>query len=307
MIIKVKNLIEDLKLEILVQGEEDSLIYHSDINRPGLQFAGFYNYFANSRVQIVGMAEWSYIEDMSSELRIERLSEFFQFKTPCVIMSRGLEPQKELIECAKANKRWLLRTNTISTGLISKLMNYIDDKLAPETRLHGVLMDVYGIGILITGESGVGKSETALELIKRGHRLVADDAVEIREIQGILKGEAPYITHGMIEVRGLGIMDITSLYGLSSVLNSKTVHLMIALEQWKEENEQGYDRLGIDDKYVEILNVPVRKIILPIRPGRNLAVIIEAAAANYRYSVNSKITPVDVINKRIFEGALNEN
>jgi HPr kinase/phosphorylase len=297
MAVTIENLIEDLKLEIIVQGKAEKEITLSDINRPGLQFTGFYNYFANSRVQIVGMAEWSFLDAMQPELRKKRLKKFFQFETPCVVVSRGLELHSEFIDAAKENNRWVLRTNSITTRFISKLTNYLDDKLAPETRMHGVLVDVYGIGILITGESGIGKSETALELIKRGHRLVADDAVDIKEIDGILKGRAPYITSGMMEVRGMGIIDVPALYGLSSVLTEKTIHMVIYLEQWKDE--ENYDRLGIEQTFVEILNVPIRKMTLPIRPGRNLAVIIEAAAANYRYSLNSKITPVDTINSRI--------
>lgn len=295
--VTIENLIEDLKLEIIVQGKANKEITLSDINRPGLQFSGFYNYFANERVQIVGMAEWSFLDAMQPELRKKRLKKFFQFETPCVVVSRGLEPHAEFIEAAEENGRWVLRTNSITTRFISKLTNYLDDKLAPETRMHGVLVDVYGIGILITGESGIGKSETALELIKRGHRLVADDAVDIKEIDGILKGRAPYITSGMMEVRGMGIIDVPALYGLSSVLNEKTINMVIYLEQWK--NDEDYDRLGIDKDYIDILNVPIRKMVLPIRPGRNLAVIIEAAAANYRYSLNSKVTPVDTINSRI--------
>ncbi|ERI90114.1 HPr(Ser) kinase/phosphatase [Clostridiales bacterium oral taxon 876 str. F0540] len=297
MSVTIENLIEDLKLEIIVQGKEQKEISLSDLNRPGLQFSGFYNYFANERVQVVGMAEWSFLDAMQPELRKKRLKKFFQFETPCVVVSRGLEPHAELIEAAKENNRWVLRTNSITTRFISKLTNYLDDKLAPETRMHGVLVDVYGIGMMITGESGIGKSETALELIKRGHRLVADDAVDIKEIDGILKGRAPYITSGMMEVRGMGIIDVPALYGLSSVLNEKTINMVIYLEQWKDE--ENYDRLGIDQAFVEILNVPIRRMVLPIRPGRNLAVIIEAAAANYRYSLNSNVTPVDTINSRI--------
>ncbi|MCM8710348.1 HPr(Ser) kinase/phosphatase [Clostridium sp. SYSU_GA19001] len=297
MAVTIENLIEDLKLEIIVQGKENREITLSDLNRPGLQFSGFYNYFANERVQIVGMAEWSFLDAMQPELRKKRLKKFFQFETPCIVVSRGLEPHDEFIEAAKENNRWVLRTTSITTRFISKLTTYLDDKLAPETRMHGVLVDVYGIGILITGESGIGKSETALELIKRGHRLVADDAVDIKEIDGILRGRAPYITSGMMEVRGMGIIDVPALYGLSSVLTEKTIHMVIYLEQWKDD--ENYDRLGTDNVYIEILNVPVKKMTLPIRPGRNLAVIIEAAAANYRYSLNSKITPVDTINSRI--------
>ena len=295
--ITIENLIEDLKLEIIAQGKANREITYSDMNRPGLQFSGFYNYFANERVQIIGMAEWSFLDAMQPELRKKRLKKFFQFETPCIIISRGLEPHNELIDAAKENGRWVLRTNSITTRFISKLTTYLDDKLAPETRMHGVLVDVYGIGILITGESGIGKSETALELIKRGHRLVADDAVDIKEIDGVLKGKAPYITSGMMEVRGMGIIDVPALYGLSSVLSDKTIHMVIYLEQWKDDED--YDRLGIEQTYIEILNVPIKKMTLPIRPGRNLAVIIEAAAVNYRYSLNSNISPVDTINSRI--------
>jgi HPr kinase/phosphorylase len=297
MAVTIENLIEDLKLEIIVQGKQNREISLSDINRPGLQFAGFYNYFANERVQIVGMAEWSFLDAMQPELRKKRLKKFFQFETPCIVVSRGLELHSEFIEAAKEYSRWVIRTNSITTRFISRLSNYMDDKLAPETRMHGVLVDVYGIGMLITGESGIGKSETALELIKRGHRLVADDAVDIKEIDGILKGKAPYITSGMMEVRGMGIIDVPALYGLSSVLMEKTINMVIYLEQWKDE--ENYDRLGIDQIFIDILNVPIRRMVLPIRPGRNLAVIIEAAAANYRYSLNTKVTPVDTINNRI--------
>ncbi|MDU1443691.1 MAG: HPr(Ser) kinase/phosphatase [Clostridium cochlearium] len=295
----VKNLVKDLNLEVLNKGKDDIEMNISDINRPGLQFSGFYNYFANERVQLIGKTEWSFLDVMGPELRKKRVSKFFQFETPCIIITRNLKPHKEILDNAKKYNRWLLRTHNISTRFTSKLMSYLDEKLAPETRLHGVLVDVYGIGILITGESGIGKSETALELIKRGHRLVADDAVDIKEIDGKLMGSSPYITSGMLEVRGLGIIDVPALYGLSSVLDIKTIGLIIHLEQWKKDQE--YDRLGIDEVNMNILNIPVRKIILPIRPGRNIAVIIEAAAANYRYNLNSNISPVDTISARMEE------
>lgn len=295
----VKNLVKDLKLEVLNKGKDDAEMNISDINRPGLQFSGFYNYFANERVQLIGKTEWSFLDVMGPELRKKRVNKFFQFETPCIIITRNLKPHGEVLENTKKYNRWLLRTNHISTRFTSKLMSYLDERLAPETRLHGVLVDVYGIGILITGESGIGKSETALELIKRGHRLVADDAVDIKEIEERLVGSSPYVTSGMLEVRGLGIIDVPVLYGLSSVLNIKTIGLIIHLEQWKEDQE--YDRLGIDEVNMDILNIPVRKITLPIRPGRNIAVIIEAAAANYRYNLNSNISPVDTIGARMEE------
>lgn len=305
MAVTVNDLIKDLNLEVVNEGEKISEITVSDLNRPGLQFSGFYNYYANERVQIVGKAEWSFLDAMQPSLRKKRLEKYFKFENPCTIITRDLEPHEEFMESAIKNKRWILRTNNTSTRFVNKLMNYLDDRLAPETRLHGVLVDVYGIGILITGESGIGKSETALELIKRGHRLVADDAVDIKQIDGKLYGTSPYITSGMIEVRGMGIIDIPALYGLSSILKTKEIHMVIYIEQWKEE--QNYDRLGIDKEYMDILGVPVRKLIIPIRPGRNVAVIIEAAAANYRYSFITNITPVDIIEQRMQEESERRN
>lgn len=297
MPVTVKKLVDDLGLEVLNEAKKDVEINLSDINRPGLQFSGFYNYFANDRVQVVGNAEWSFLDAMRPELISKRLRKFFQFDMPCIILARDLIPHDQFLQCCKKYDRWLLRSNRTTTRFINKLMTYLDSNLAPETRMHGVLMDVYGFGILITGESGIGKSETALELIKRGHRMVADDAVDIKAIEGSLYGKSPFITNGMLEVRGMGIIDVPALYGLSSVLSSKKIDLVIYLEQWREGKD--YDRLGIDHEFIDILNVPARKMILPIRPGRNIAVIIEAAAANYRYSLISKVTPVETIEQRM--------
>lgn len=297
MAVKVVKLIDDLDLEILVKGDKKQTISVNDINRPGLQIAGFYNYFAPERVQVIGKAEWSFLEDMQKEVRKKRLSKYFTFDMNCIIISRGLEPHKELIEAAKKNSIWVLRSSYVTTKLISKLTLYLATNLAPETRIHGVLVDVSGIGILITGESGIGKSETALELIKRGHRLVTDDAVDIKEIDGELIGSSPMVTIGMLEVRGIGIIDVTTLYGLSSVVQQKNITLVMHFEHWKDDND--YDRLGIDNEYVDILGVPVKKLTIPVRPGRNIAVLIEAAAVNYRYALMSNISPVDVIGKRI--------
>ncbi|MGH4139802.1 HPr(Ser) kinase/phosphatase [Clostridium sp.] len=299
MAVTIEELIEHFNLEVLVEGDKGRIINVSDINRPGLQIAGFYQYFDNKRVQLIGMAEWGFLDCMEIELRKKRINKYFKLDPLCVIFTRHLEPHKEILKAAMENGQWVLRTKLISTRFISKLTNFLDTKLAPETRLHGVLVDVYGIGILLSGESGIGKSECALELIKRGHRLIADDAVDIKEIDGMLLGSCPYITSGMLEVRGMGIIDIPAIYGMSSVLNTKTISILISLTLWNENEE--YDRLGIDNEFMDILNVPLRKITLPIRPGRNIAVIIEAAAANYRYSLNSKITPVETINMRIAE------
>ena len=297
MSVTVETLIKDFDLEVLVEGEKGVEITVNDINRPGLQLAGFYNYFAPERLQVVGKAEWSFIGDMSRELRRKRVDKYFSFNSQCVVITRGLEPHEEFIKAAKKNKTWLLRTTSVTTSFISKMTIYLSDKFAPETRLHGVLVDVYGIGILITGESGIGKSETALELIKRGHRLVTDDAVDIKEIDGELIGTSPRITIGMLEVRGIGIIDITSLYGLSSVQESKDINLVMHFEHWKDNGD--YDRLGINQDTQEILGVKVRKLKVPVRPGRNIAVIIEAAAVNYRHSLMSDISAVDIIERRM--------
>ena len=305
MSVAVETLIKDFDLEVLVEGEKGVEITVNDINRPGLQLSGFYNYFAPERLQVVGKAEWSFIGDMSRELRRKRVDKYFSFNSKCVVITRGLEPHEEFIRAAKKNKTWLLRTTSVTTSFISKMTIYLSDKFAPETRLHGVLVDVYGIGILITGESGIGKSETALELIKRGHRLVTDDAVDIKEIDGELIGTSPKITIGMLEVRGIGIIDITALYGLSSVQESKGINLVMHFEHWKDNGD--YDRLGINQDTQEILGVNVRKLRVPVRPGRNIAVIIEAAAVNYRHSLMSDISAVDIIERRMENLTLEDN
>lgn len=295
--VSLKKLIEDLDLEVLVEGINDVDISVNDINRPGLQLAGFYNYFAPERIQVIGKAEWSFLDDMNIELRKKRVKKYCSFDISCLIITRNLDPHPEFISEARKRGIWVLRSSLVTTKFISKITLYMADKLAPETRLHGVLVDVSGIGILITGESGIGKSETALELIKRGHRLVTDDAVDIKEIDGELIGSSPKITVGMLEVRGIGIIDVTQLYGLSSVVEKKPIHLVMHFEHWRDDND--YDRLGIAENYMDILGVKVKKLIVPVRPGRNIAVIIEAAAVNYRYSSMSKISPVDVIESRM--------
>ncbi|MGL5243547.1 MAG: HPr(Ser) kinase/phosphatase, partial [Sarcina sp.] len=251
--VTVEKLIKDFNLEVVLEGQRNIPINVNDINRPGLQLAGFYNYFAPERIQVIGKAEWSFIEDMGPDLRRKRLNKFFSFDVSCVIVTRELDLHDEFMKAAKKSKTWVLRSNMITTKFMSKLTIYLADNMAPETRLHGVLVDVYGIGMLITGESGIGKSETALELIKRGHRLVTDDAVDIKEIDGELIGTSPRITFGMLEVRGMGIIDVSALYGLSSILPSKEIKIIIHFEHWKDDGD--YDRLGINSEYQDILGV----------------------------------------------------
>ncbi|MBU5454405.1 HPr(Ser) kinase/phosphatase [Caproiciproducens sp. MSJ-32] len=297
MSVTVEKLIKDFDMEVLVEGKKNIEISVNDVNRPGLQLSGFYNYFAPERIQVIGKAEWSFLEDMGMELRRKRIDKYFSFNLKCIVITRDLEPHSEMLIAARKNNVWLIRTNLVTTKFISKLTIYLAGQLAPETRIHGVLVDVYGVGIVITGESGIGKSETALELIKRGHRLVTDDAVDIREIDGELIGKSPKITIGMLEVRGIGIIDVASLYGLSSISPEKEINLLMHFEHWKDDGD--YDRLGLNNEYEEILGVKVKKLRIPVRPGRNIAVIIEAAAVNYRHSLMSDVTAVDIIEKRM--------
>ncbi len=300
MAVTVKKLIEAFNLEILVPGAEDDLITVQDVNRPGLQLSGFYNYFDNDRIQVIGNGEWSFLDELEPALRKKRLQRYFKNDMPCVIMTRKLEAHEELLEAAQKSDQWVLRTEQSSSKFISRLTVYLANEMAPEVRVHGGLIDVHGIGCLITGDSGVGKSEATLELIRRGHRLVSDDAVDIREVDGVLAGYCPEITFGMMEVRGMGIIDITQLYGLSSTSQSKNVELIIHLQRWEGEDEGTYDRLGINE-YQNILGVDVKKLTIPVRSGRNIAIIIEAAAANYRYSRITRLTPSDIIDQRITE------
>lgn len=295
--VTVEDIIKNFNVEVLIEGNTEKEIKACDINRPGLQLSGYYDYFDTKRIQVIGKSEYYYLKSLSKELRRERVDKFFSLDIPCIIITRGLEVDDELLQCAKTHGIWILRTKLKASKFTGRITNFLETELAPETRMHGVLVDVYGIGILILGESGIGKSETALELIKRGHRLVADDAVDIKEIDGTLQGTCPYVTKGMLEVRGLGIIDISAIYGLSAIIPRKFIKLVISIENWNPDKY--YERLGIDKEEIEILNVKVPKITLPIRPGRNLAVIIEAAAVNFRYNATQNITAVETIEKRL--------
>lgn len=293
----IDRLIKDMKLQIIYKPEKiDTEIIKSDINRPGLQLAGYFDHFVYDRLQIIGKVESSYLETLDKETREYRLDRFFSAPIPALIVSRKMEVDPYMIECAKKYKRPILTTEMPTTKFISKIIGYIDDMLAPSTTIHGVLVDVYGIGILIVGKSGVGKSETALELIKRGHRLVADDAVEIiREEEGKLKGMAPELIRHFLEIRGLGILDIKRLYGIGAVRAFKTIELVIELEYWDEE--KSYDRVGLDEDFTEILNTKLPKIVIPVKPGRNLAMIMEVAAKNHRQKQMGYNAAVELNNK----------
>ena len=256
-------------------------VTRTDINRPALQLAGYFEHFGKERVQIIGLVEYTYIEKMTRERKLEIFTQLFAGKSPCVIFCRSLEPDEEIIQLAVENKVPLLVADAMTSDFMSEIIYWLKAQLAPMISIHGVLVEVFGEGVLIMGESGIGKSEAALELVKRGHRLVTDDVVELRKISDeTLVGTAPDITRHMIELRGIGIIDVKALFGVAAVKNKQNVDMVIKLEEWSRDRE--YDRLGLDDQYVEFLGNKVVCYNIPIRPGRNLAVIVESAAVNSR-------------------------
>ena len=251
------------------------------INRPALQLTGYFEHFAAGRIQIIGLVEYSYMQQMKYEDKERIYRKFLSLDIPCIVFCRELEPDEIFISIALENGVPVLMTRTATSNFTSELIRWLNVRLAPCITIHGVLIDVYGVGVLITGESGIGKSEMALELIKRGHRLVSDDVVEIRKVsEETLIGTAPEITKHLIELRGIGIIDVKTLFGVSSVRNSQNIDLVIELEEWSKEKD--FDRLGLEENYIEYLGNRVVCHKIPIRPGRNLAIICEAAAANHR-------------------------
>ena len=251
------------------------------VNRPGLQLAGFFDSFYSDRIQIIGNMEYAYMEKMGADYTIAVMRKLMEYKIPCLVFSRNLPVSEELRDLAIEHGIPVFRTTKTTSDFMGEVIRWLKVELAPRISIHGVLVDVYGEGILITGESGIGKSETALELIKRGHRLVSDDVVEIKKVSDdTLIGSAPDITRHFIELRGIGIVDVKSLFGVQSVKHTQSIDLVIRLEEWNKNRE--YDRMGLEDKYTEFLGNKVVCHDLPIRPGRNLAIICESAAVNYR-------------------------
>lgn len=277
-----KEVIESFELQI-ISGREglDRKIQVSDISRPGLEMAGYFTHYPESRVQLLGKTELSFFELLSIEHKQERMFQLCSPKTPIIIVSHNMPVPIQLIEASNKNHVPVCVTKMSTTRFSGLLTNFLESKLAPTTNVHGVLMDIYGIGVLVTGKSGIGKSETALELVKRGHRLVADDNVEIRqEGENILIGKAPNLIEHLLEIRGIGIINIMTLFGASAVKSQKRISLVIELESWNEEKQ--YDRLGLDEEFTQIMDSSIHKLTIPVRPGRNLSVIIEVAAMNYR-------------------------
>ena len=256
-------------------------IRQPDVNRPAIQLTGYLEHFEATRIQIIGLVEHAYMESMDEDRKERILRELLSMEIPCFIFCRSLMPDEMFIRLATENNIALLVSKQATSTFTAELIRWLNVRLAPCISIHGVLVDVYGVGVLITGESGIGKSETALELIKRGHRLVSDDVVEIRRVSEVsLVGSAPAITKHFIELRGIGIVDVKALFGASSVRNMTNIDLVIQMEEWSKDKE--YDRLGLEEEHTEFLGIPVVCHRIPIRPGRNLALICEAAAVNHR-------------------------
>ena len=283
--VELDEIISEFNLEVIYMPEEDKdaplLVHETELNRPGLQLIGFYEYFNNERIQIVGKTEFAYLASLDEDVRKERLGMLFAQHPPAVMITRELPYFPEMTDLAKSNETPLLHCKENTSAFMAALIAYLNLHLAPRITRHGVLMEVCGEGMLILGESGVGKSETAVELIKRGHRLVADDAVEIRKVSNIsLVGSSPENIRHFLELRGIGIVNARRLFGMGAVKVTEKIDMIVELEPW--DPEKVYDRMGVDVEYTSILGVKVPISTIPVKPGRNLAVILEVAAMNNR-------------------------
>ncbi len=281
--VALQNCIDKMNLENLTPevNIEDIEVTQSDINRPALQLAGFFDYFDHHRVQIIGHVENTYMEMKGLEYSMEMMGRIMSYKVPCIVFCRDIDVPDCFLQLAREHAVPIFRTKKTTSSFSSELNRWLKVELAPRISIHGVLVDIYGEGVLITGESGIGKSEVALELIHRGHRLVSDDVVEIKKVSDeTLIGTAPDITRHFIELRGIGIVDAKALFGVESVKNTQSIDLVIKLQEWNRDQE--YDRMGLEENYIEYLGNKVVCHEIPIRPGRNLAVICESAAVNFR-------------------------
>ena len=300
--IPLSKVIEEFSCEKFYESTDIDkvLISTADVNRPALQIVGFYDYFDVRRIQVVGKVELTYLEQFPAEKREALLAELFKRKIPCLVITRGMQIPPEMGELAKRYDVTLLRTEEATSDFMSELISYLNVQIAPRRTRHGVLVEVYGEGILILGESGVGKSENAIELLKRGHRLVADDAVEIKRVSSkTLVGSSPEIIRHFVELRGIGIIDVKEIFGIGAVKDTESIDMVIHLEQWVEGKQ--YDRLGMVDEYTNIMGINVPSLTVPVRPGRNLAIIIEVAAMNNRQKRMGYNAAVELNNRLLKE------
>ena len=278
----LKKMVEIFGMEILHKGRDfdNTVVTISDVNRPALQLVGFYDYFDDKRLQILGRGEMRYLDRMTEAERTRVFNKLLSYPFPALIIARDMEAPAELVQMAEKHDRTLLRSAESTVDVTSKLIDYLNRAMAPQIARHGVLMNIYGQGVLILGDSGIGKSETAIELLKRGHRLVADDAVEIRRISNSLFGTAPEIIRHYIEIRGVGVIDVQQLFGMGAVQFDTEIDLVIQLEQWVDG--KFYDRLGLGEEKYAMLGVELPVVTIPVRPGRNLAGIVEIATMKNR-------------------------
>ncbi len=281
--IHLSKVIEEFSFEKIYESSDidEIMIETADLNRPALQIAGFYDYFDPHRIQIMGKVEVTYLEQFPRDKRCELMDRLFSTKFPALIITRGMQIFPEMIELAEKYDLTILRTEETTSSLMSALISYLNVQIAPRRTRHGVLVEVYGEGVLIMGESGVGKSETAIELLKRGHRLVADDAVEIKRVSSkTLVGSSPDIIRHFVELRGIGIIDVKEIFGMGAVKDTESIDMIIHLEPWVEGKQ--YDRLGMLDEFTNIMGINIPSLTIPVKPGRNLAIIIEVASMNNR-------------------------
>ncbi len=281
--VELKKVVEKMNLKNLTPNVEyeDKKIEIPDINRPALQLTGYFEHFDSDRVQLIGYVEYTFLEPMDEEHKKEIYKKLLSYQIPCIVFSRSMKPEQMFLDMAEEAGIPIFNTEKKTAQFTAEIIRWLNVQLAPCISIHGVLVDVYGVGVLIMGESGIGKSEAALELIKRGHRLVTDDVVEIRKVSDdTLVGSAPDITKHFIELRGIGIVDVKSMFGVQCVRETQNIDLVITLEEWNRDKE--YDRLGLEENYTEFLGNKVVCHSIPIRPGRNLPIIMESAAVNHR-------------------------
>lgn len=307
--VPLKELVREfgMKIEYAATDYESIRLMVADLSRPGLQLAGYFNHFEPVRLQLMGNVEISYLAKLTPSERMLAFDRLFSYKIPALIIARDVQPDSECLAMAKKHNITILRTKEATSAIISAIIAYMTAALAPRITRHGVLMEVYGEGILLIGESGIGKSEAAVELLKRGHRLIADDAVEIRKVSGnSLMGSAPELIRNYIELRGIGIVNVAKLFGMGAVKPENTINMVVNIVPWK--TQEVYDRLGLEDQYMDILGIKVPMYTIPITPGRNLAVILEVAAMNNRQrqmGYNSAKEFTEQINRQ-FENSSNQ-
>lgn len=302
--IQAQSFMNDLNLECLVSSTVTEWdIRTPDLNRPGMQFCGFYEYFAHERPQVIGKVEMTYLEQRTPEERNKILEKYFSFDLPCVIICRGMTPPPELLSQARSHNIAVFRSVLITSRFTALAIHYLTGCVAPHITRHGVLLDVYGVGIFLSGKSGVGKSEAALELIKRGHQLVADDVVDICRVEDdTLIGSCPESVRHLMEIRGIGLIDIKAMFGIGAVAENKSIDLVIELETWDEN--RFYDRVGLSEHFVEWLGVQLPHQIIPIKPGRNLAIIVEVAARNFSLK-KMGYSAARIVNERLMNNHFN--